>query len=193
VTQPAEWPRLLGELVTLERGGFAERRHAEGFLVAASDAWLVLHQVSDRLDLDGYACFRSQDVTGLSATARRLEVVRRALAMKTLKPIDPGALDLSSTRSLLDSIQATHGVPVIHRERRDPQVCEIGRIRLDAEQTYTLHWLSPDAGWEPDDRVFRYDDVTRIGFGGGYESTLAALAGPPPGNGPAAEDEEAVE
>lgn len=176
MTLAVDADRLVGQLVCLERSLVPDPRPAEGFLVAASEAWLVIHRVSDRLDLDGYRAFRTRDVTALSGTARRLEVVRRAVELKSLAPGDPGPLDLTDTRGLLDSAQERHGALVIERERRDPQAFSIGRVRLASEQTFTLRPLSPDAEWEPEDRVFRYEDVTSVGFGGEYETTLERLA-----------------
>jgi hypothetical protein len=181
VTSAADAQRLLGELVSVTRDGFREHRTVAGYLVAASPSWLVLHQVSDRFDLDGYACYRTQDLTALGATAPRLEVIRRAMRIKALSPSSPGSLALEGTRELMASAQALHEVLVIERERRDPLASEVGRLRLDGEQLYALHGLSRDGFWEPDERVFRYEDVTRVAFAGEYERTLAALAGPPPG------------
>ena len=184
---PASYEGLLGQLVLLTRAEFREAPF-DGFLVAASDQWLVLHDLSDRFDLDGYRCFRVRDVTEVSTTARRLEVVRRAVQLKSVAPAAPEGLDLSGTRALLASVQERFGAVTVSRERRARQECEIGRIRMDSEQTYTLHWLSPDAYWEQDDEVFRYEDVTQVQFGGEYERTLLALAGDPPDAAPPATD-----
>ena len=145
----------LGQLVTLERPEYHHR--AEGYLLEASEGWLLLHRASERMDLDGYELYRSRDVVSVRSDARHLDTLQRALAMKGIRPASPGPLDLSGARPLMESIQARHPVVVIRRERRDPHAREIGRVRLDSELTFTLHGLSPDATWEPDDRVFRYD------------------------------------
>jgi hypothetical protein len=178
-TSSPSFEGLVGQLVRLERPEFHDR--AEGYLLEASDAWVLIHRASDRLDLDGYELYRTRDLTSVRTDARHLETLQRALAMKGIRATSPGPLDLSGTRALMESIQARFPVLVIHRERRDPHACEVGRVRLDSELTYTLHWLSPDAEWEPDDRVFRYEDVTCLSFGGEYEDTVASLAGEAPG------------
>ena len=44
-------------------------------------------------------------------------------------------------------------------------------------ETYALRWLTPTAEWADDERIYRYEDVTRITFGSEYDTTLATLAG----------------
>jgi hypothetical protein len=47
---------------------------------------------------------------------------------------------------------------------------------MASEETYALRWLSTNAEWDNDDRLFRYRDVTRLEFGAAYEQTLLAVA-----------------
>jgi hypothetical protein len=57
----------------------------------------------------------------------------------------------------------------------------VRRTRLNLRRTYLLHWMTPEATWEVDDRRARYADVTRVEFGRRYESTLALVSGARPG------------
>ena len=148
-----------------------------GYVVAENEAFLVIHSVSDRYDLDGYRVFRSSDIDDVDDDFDRKELVLRAMEIKDLEPQPVPWLRLASIRELVFSVQATQPVVVIEREIICPEECEIGRVRLDSEGTYSLLWMTTNAEWERDDRVFRYDDITQVSFGGEYETTLAQLAG----------------
>ena len=151
-----------------------------GFVVGSSPEFVALHFVSDRYDFDGYRIYLRRDLTSIESNFKRRKLISRVLGLKRRSPAILPWLDLSSMRNLIASIQAHESLVVIHRERALPDECEIGRIRVDSEQAYSLLWITPEAEWELDNRVFRYSDVTQVGFGGEYERTLAMVRGHPP-------------
>lgn len=151
-----------------------------GFVVGASTGFVALHYVSNRYDLDGYIVVRRGDITSLRTDFKRRALITRALEHKQLAPEAPTWLDLGSMRGLVRSVQDHEPLVVIHRELLFPDECEIGRVRIDSDQTYSLLWMDTEAQWDPDHRVFRYADITKVGFAGEYERTLAEVAGPPP-------------
>jgi hypothetical protein len=147
-----------------------------GYLVAESDALLVLHQVSDRYELDGYVAFRRQQISEISEDFERADLIRSALRLKDLDPRCPRALELSSMSALMASAQAQFGVLVIAREGVSDDEVEVGRLRLESATHYVLRWLDINAHWTNDDRRFRFADVTRLEFGCEYEQTLMRVA-----------------
>ena len=149
-----------------------------GFLVAESKSLVVIHCVSDRFDLDGYCAFRREDLVSIADSFERRDLVQRALRANGQDPKTPEGLDCTSMRSLMETAQAQFGVVVIEREKIEPDEVQVGTIRLASEHTYVLRWLSANAEWENDDRPFRYQDITRLEFGAGYERSLLAVARP---------------
>ncbi len=147
-----------------------------GFVVAENEQFVVVHQVSDRFDLDGYRALRKEDIEGIDTDFERRDVVERALAIKQLEPVVPAGLDLSSMRRLMESAQAASGILVIARERVHDDEVEVGTIRMTSDDTYVLRWMTISAEWDNDDRPFRYRDVTYLEFGTEYEQTLLAVA-----------------
>ena len=147
-----------------------------GFVVAKSESVTVLHTVSERFDLDGYCAFRCQDVTSVTETFEKRDLLRRALRIRHQMVVVPSAIDASSMRSLMESAQAAFGVLVIEREQLTSEQIEVGTIRMTSEDTYVLRWLSSNAEWDNDDRPFRYRDITKVHFGADYEQTLLAVA-----------------
>jgi len=156
---------------TVEPGG---RWH--GFVVAESPALVAIHHVSERFDFDGYRVFPRDTITRMTRRFDARALIVTALRLKRLAPAAPRALDLTSVRALVASIDAAYPLVVIHRERISPDECEIGRLRLHTDETYVLDWMTPQATWELDQRRFRFADVTRVDFDSGYENTLAMVA-----------------
>jgi hypothetical protein len=163
------------EAVSLDRGTLDRER--AGHLLAYSAQFLYLTVVDDSFRLDGYQVLSRSEIRAASTDSPRSQLLRAALALHgVLKPERFPAVDLSDMRSVLKSVESTHSVVVIERERLHPGECEIGRLKLMSDDRYSLRWLSPSAVWEHDARTFRYSDITRVAFGGRYETTLAELA-----------------
>ncbi|MES3025449.1 MAG: hypothetical protein V4857_28055 [Pseudomonadota bacterium] len=150
-----------------------------GIVVQESALYIVIQHVSDRFDLDGYHVLRRADITTIEDTFDRKSLIETALRLKGLAPGTPAALELSSMRGLLESVQEQYGVLVLTREALEPDDVEIGTIRMTSEQTYVLRWLTPDAEWDNDDRPFRYEDITMVQFDGEYEKTLLMVSNCP--------------
>ena len=158
---------------TLDRDG----RHRYAHLVGYSAQFLYLTIISDAFDLDGYELLRRADVTSFALEFPRAGFLRQALAVNRVeKPQHCPEIDLTSILTVLRSVDSRFPVVVIEREYVHPGECEIGRLKLTSGDTYALRWLSPIAAWESDPRTFKYADITRISFGGRYETTLAKVA-----------------
>jgi hypothetical protein len=165
------------DLVEIARNDLdSGRLSIRGFVVAAGAEFLLLHRLSDRLDLDGYSAVRIRDITGLERDFPRKPFYIKALATKGIRPVVPEGIVLSDAHQLLSSVQERYPLIVIEQERLQPEECVIGRIKLTSENTYALRVISPSATWEVDDRTYRYSEVTRVGFDGEYERTLALVA-----------------
>ena len=165
------------DLVEIARDALdAERLPIHGFVVATGAEFLLLHVLSDRIDLDGYLAFRIGDISGLQRDFPKKSFYLKALEAKGIRPVIPEGIDLSDARQLLHSVQERYPLIVIEQERLYPEECVIGRIKLTSESTYALRVISPSATWELDDRTFRYSEVTRVGFDGEYERTLALVS-----------------
>lgn len=166
------------DLVEIERAGFDVRdRGTQGYPLAKSDNLLMLSLFSDRLDLDGYEVLRLRDITSCKVEFARKAFYLKALEMKGESPKTPAGLDLTSLRTLLSTVHHEFPLVVIHRERLAPGECEVGRLKMTSEEAFAIHCIDPSAQWADDREHYRYSDVTRVSFGGEYETTLALVAG----------------
>lgn len=148
-----------------------------GHLVGVGRRFILLHRLDDGLDLDGYEALRIKHITSLETEFARKPFYERVLALKQQGARAPEGIDLDSAAGLLRSVDERFPLLVIHREARYPGECEVGRLRASLGKKYLLHWMTPEATWEVDDRRFRHADVTRVEFGSRYEGTLALVSG----------------
>lgn len=153
----------------------------EGFVVALSREWLLLHRLSDRIAFDGWICVRVQDIQAvvIYPTEDNFEIA--ALRARSLWPPVPPAFTVPETiGELLTRLGAAASVVTVHREFERPDVAWCGAIREVSGSTLTFLEVSVAGGWGRKPRRFDLDDVTRVEFGGGYEEALQLVAGPPP-------------
>lgn len=148
-----------------------------GCVVGLGRTFLLTHHVSDRLDLDGYEAVRLAEITALQTEFDSKRAIKRALRLKGQSPRRPGPINLDSEQALLSSVARRYPLLAIERERVAPDEAEVGQIKMLGDVGYALRWMSPAARWEEDERVYRYQDITRVVFGSEYETSLAALAG----------------
>jgi hypothetical protein len=173
--------RRSGTLVRLTRGGVPEEdADVDGYVVAVGPELVALHILSDRIDLDGYEVLRLRDLLAAVDGFPSDAFYRRALEMKGETPAVPAWLDLSSLPAAIESIRRNQPLVVLHRERMAPGEVAVGYVRQSLPSGIRLHWITPQAEWEDDPTLYRYDSITRVQFGGEYERTLAMVAGPPP-------------
>ena len=67
----------------------------------------------------------------------------------------------------------------VHREGIDPDVCWIGRVLGIERGRVSLLEITPDATWEEKPESFRLNEITRVNFGGDYETALHLVGGHP--------------
>jgi hypothetical protein len=170
-----------GEMVRIGRHRLEPRTaYSEGFVVGVSGELVMLHALSDRLDLDGYEIVRLRDITECTADFERRGVYEAALRLKGCHPRPVAGIRLDGIEAAIESVDSLFPVIVLHRERVAPHEVAIGRVAATQRSGVRLRWLSPSAEWCDDATLYRYASITRIGFAGEYETTLARLAAASP-------------
>lgn len=144
----------------------------DGFIVGAGRAWILLHKLTNEVNLGGWCAIRRRDVRAVEIAAG---FEARALALRADSPLRQPDVTLEDIRSVLSSIQAASPLLAVHTEADDPTVCYIGRIESFSDDGVVLATIDRDGSWS-DVIQFRYTDITRVEFGGGYEQALALVA-----------------
>jgi hypothetical protein len=76
---------------------------------------------------------------------------------------------------LLESLTREFPLFTIHQEWLDSDVCFVGRLATMSASTFGLKEIDPDSRWRGS-RPYKFKDLTKVDFGGGYENALASLA-----------------
>ena len=150
-----------------------------GFVLACSDTLTLLHILDkDTFTLNGYSVIRNDDVS-LYAVYDRPDYYfdSRVLRLKGVKPEPQPEISVASLPDLLSSIDKRYPLTTIHREEMNDEVCFIGRLANMTLKTFTLYEIDDCAEWDGPHR-YRFADVTKVDFGGGYEAALALVARP---------------
>ena len=121
---------------------------------------------------NGFQTFRLADVLRIQSPAPHAAFVQQALALRgEHRPVNP-TVDLSTIEHLLLSASSQFGVIAVHSEVADPGVCFIGAVERVAQGRVTLRTINRDARWDDERETISLAGITRVDFGGLYESAL---------------------
>ncbi|MFD7785697.1 hypothetical protein ACFV4Q_21795 [Streptomyces nojiriensis] len=168
-----------GVLVRVHRSAIRGADRLDGFVVGTSAAWTLIALCSD-LRLDGWAAVRTADVTKVGWRGGPDCLSVRALRRRGRWPArapEP-ALALDGPADLAEGASRAFGLVSLHVERDAPDACWIGEVAAVRPKSLRLREIDTEARWRPELSKFRFEDVTRVGFGGRYERTLLEFAGP---------------
>ncbi len=154
-----------------------EEGFATGYVTGVGPEFFLFCVVGDEITFNGFHVMRIGDVTELEAPHEFSGFIERALHLrKEIEPVLPDP-DLSTVRSIIESVTRSFPLVTIHREDVSTEVCHIGRAITVDDDCVRLREMSPDAVLydEPEDYLLR--EITRIDFGGGYERALWLVGG----------------
>jgi hypothetical protein len=147
-----------------------------GFVLACSNELTLLNVFDDATyTLNGYSVIRNDDVSLYAVYDRPAYFPSRVLKLKGIKPQPQPDISVSSFPDLLTSINKRYPLFTIHREAINDDVCFIGRLVKMTPKTFTLLEIDNCAEWDGQHR-YRFEDITKVDFGGGYEAALALIA-----------------
>ena len=155
-----------------------DKSNTHGYVKAVGPEFFLLLLIDDTIRFNGFECFRISDITGLR-TDPYSSFVETVLKKRKLKKPSTPRINILSTKRLLESGSKAFPLITIHTERRDPDVCHIGRV-TDIDKTYlSFLEIRPGAVWETQMTRYKLRDITRVSFGGGYEDALFIVGGEP--------------
>jgi len=151
-----------------------------GYVMDIGPQFFILAVVSDHIRFDGFECFRVCDVRNLRPEPYA-SFVETALRKRNENfPRKPN-LSLENISQLLLTASQNFPLVTIHRERIDPEICQIGRVVGVKRGSVSLLEILPGAVWEETPENYRLRDITRISFGADYENALYLVGNDPQG------------
>jgi len=121
-----------------------------------------------------------QTVRGLRVPAKYAAFIQAALKKREERVPKRPPVKVASLEELLQSANRTFPLVTIHREKVDPDVCQIGRVTALDKGWISLLEIGPDARWDKKPSEYRLKEITRVDFGGDYEEALHLVGGPAP-------------
>lgn len=149
-----------------------------GYVLDVGPRFFLLALVSDRIWFDGFECFRIGDVRGFRPDPHAGFAESALRKRRDWLPQKPH-VSVRSIEELLVSASRLFPLVTVHREAIDPDVCWIGRILGVERGRVSLLGITPDATWEEKPESFRLSEITRVNFGGDYETALHLVGGDP--------------
>lgn len=155
-------------------GGFVR-----GYVLSVGPRFFLLASVSDNIRFNGFECLRIADVRNFrpDPTAR---FVTAALQMRSEQRPRRPSVSVASIEEILKSASRLFPLVTIHRERKKPDICYVGRVTGISHGHVALLQINTDATWETTPSSIRLSEITRVDFGGDYEEALHTVGGEPP-------------
>ena len=155
-----------------------EKPMVRGYILDVGPKFFLVALVSDRIWLDGFECFRVNDVRDLRPDPYS-RFAESALRKRGERLPPKPRVSLKNIEELLMSVGRRFPLVTLHRETVDPDVCWIGRVLGVERGRVSLLNISPDATWEEKPESFKLSEITRVNFGGDYENALYLVGGDP--------------
>jgi hypothetical protein len=163
-----------------------EQGCVNGYVLDIGPGWFLLALVGNGIRFDGFQCFRLCDVRKLQVPHPYAAFAEEALKKRSERLPKKPRVSVTSIKELLVSANQSFPLVTIHREKVDPDVCEIGRVVQVTDGQVSLLEINPDASWDAEAKHYRLSDITRVDFGGEYEEALQLVGGRPAARLPAA-------
>ena len=152
----------------------------KGYVLDIGPRFLLVALVRDNVWLNGFQCFRLSDVRNVQAPDLYISFVEAALKKRGQRLPRKPPVSMDSLEELLLTANRAFPLATIHREKVDPDVCNIGRVIGLTKGRLSLLEIGPDAKWDENPTEFRLSEITRVDFGGDYEEALHLVGGAPP-------------
>lgn len=179
------------------RGALENKRHViikrgikkadliRGYVLAIDQDWVLLAKTRDGGYPDGFSVLRTADITKVRADGSfEAQFLRQVGQWPPAAPSKP--IDLSRPQTIITGAAAQQTIVTLYTELKWPDECYIGAPVDWEEKRVWLLEVDGRARWEHDMSAYHLKKITRIEFGGAYETALLTVAGPlPPRTAPA--------
>jgi hypothetical protein len=151
-----------------------------GYVLDIGPQFILLALIDENIRFNGFQCLRIADVRRIKLPYPFEWFVTVALRKRKETLSTKPDIDLRSISTLIQSASQISPLITIHRERKCPDSCWIGKVKSVTGEHVTLLEIGPDAGWDEKPSKYLLREITRVDFGGGYEEALHLVGGSPP-------------
>jgi len=150
----------------------------DGFVVALTDDWVVMHVVVDGAYLDDLRMMRLRDIS--TVVDGHNDYIERAVRGLN-QQVAQAALHADATvRDLIAAAADLHPLLAFTLGDEDEEQLMVGRLVRAGRNRVHLRFLSPDGTWADETDRWRYELISSIQVGGRYFDALAQFGDPYP-------------
>jgi hypothetical protein len=159
-----------------------EQGSVNGYVIDIGPQFFLVALVSDGIRFNGFQCFRLSDVRRLQVPSKYAACAEAALKKRAERVSKNPHVVITSLPKLLLTANRAFPLVTIHRERVDPDVCQIGHVVDLRNGCVSMLEIGPDAVWDDKPETYSLNEITRVDFGGDYEDALHLVGGLPKTN-----------
>lgn len=162
-------------LVRFNREPF-DNSYNYGFVLDCSDDFTLLNNYNEDAGVTGFCVFPNSTVKKYKIydDANSFKVL--SLELKDTTPKEKPNVSIQTIEKLLESVNKSFPLIVVHCERLNRDVVWIGKVMEIKKKSFTMLEITPNAEWLENPNRFKFKDVTKIEFGNGYENDLHSVA-----------------
>jgi hypothetical protein len=151
----------------------------QGYVLEIGPRFFLFALVSNDIRFNGFQCVRIGDLRN-PRPAPYATFIEAALRKRGERGPKRPRVSVQSIEGILVSANKIFPIVTIHRERIEPDTCNIGRVLGVNRGRLSLLEINPDATWDQAPTEYRIGEITRVDFGGDYEEALHLVGGEPP-------------
>lgn len=145
-----------------------------GFIVDFNDNFLLIEKFDDECNYDGVTIFLRHNITRIRWSGNDIESVSKLIDL-TKRQKSKINIDLTSTQTILESVNKQYNHITVHIQDIDKGVCFIGQIHEMDENSIVIHEFGTKSSLDRKFILLSLDDITRIDVNGQYENNLKKL------------------
>lgn len=145
-----------------------------GFVIDYNDDYLLIEKFDDECNYDGLTVFLLRNISRIRWSGNDIESVSK-LIDTSKRQSDKLNIDLTSTQTILESINKTFNHLTVHIQDIDKSVCFIGQIYELDDNSIVIHEFGTRSSLDRKFILLELNDITRIDAGGQYENNLRRL------------------
>jgi|APEBP8051072266_1049373.scaffolds.fasta_scaffold08593_3 hypothetical protein len=145
-----------------------------GFVIDFNGNYILIEKFDDDCHYDGLTIFLRHNISRIRWSGNDIESVLK-LIDNSKRQSDKLNIDLTSTRTILESMYKTFNHLTVHIQDIDKSICFIGQIHEIDDNSIVIHEFGTKSSLDRKFILLGLDDITRIDAGGKYENNLNRL------------------
>lgn len=147
-----------------------------GVLLVDAPGMVVVSEISDSLDPDGYCFLSKASIEAIEDDFDRLDFHEAAASVwQRVSPDLPG-LDLRGGYvELMQSMSREQSLIAVHLEVADPDICFVGTVSRVLSDRIGFTNLSSKGLWAPEPQTFKIGEITKIELSTRYLRSLQGV------------------